>query len=215
MTDHPSFLDLDRLALGDSDPRVAAHVEDCATCQEQVFRVRQPAPMQPWVAAIGARSRRRRTWWLGAIAGVASVASVVAINARRPADDRGAKGIPSVALYVKRGEAVTLWDGHAAFAPGDALRIKISPQGFQRVAVAAVQGDTVTELYAESLSARGESVLPPSWTLDATPGPDALLLVFSHAPLSEEALRRAAAQLPRTNDVWATRLTLEKIGGDR
>jgi hypothetical protein len=136
------------------------------------------------------------------------------IKTPRPGE-LGAKGAPSVAIYVKRGEVVSLWDGRAAFAPGDALRLKISPQGFDRVAVASLQGDNVTELYAGLVSARGESVLPPSWTLDAAPGPDALLLVFSHAPLSEDGLRQVAERLPRTKEIWATRLTLTRSGGDQ
>jgi RNA polymerase sigma-70 factor (ECF subfamily) len=101
------------------------------------------------------------------------------------------------------------------FLAGDALRLKISPHGFGRVAVASLEGDTITELYAAPVNARGESVLPPSWTLDSASGPEVLLLVFSQTPLSEEGLRRAAAGLPRTSEVWATRLSLTKSGGDR
>ncbi len=217
MNGHPSFLQLDRLALGSADPQVAAHVESCETCRAQLSRVQQAPPVPAWVGDLGSAKSSRRTWWAGSVGALAAIGLVLMIASPRrgPDGDPGAKGAPSVAVYVKRGDVVSLWDGRAPFAPGDALRLKISPQGFGRVAVASLQGDTITELYAAPVTARGESVLPPSWTLDGTPGPDVLLLVFSHAPLSEDGLRRAAAGLPRTSEVWATRLALTKSGGDR
>jgi hypothetical protein len=217
MNGHPSFLQLDRFALGAANPQVAAHVEDCATCRAQVSRAQQSPPVPAWVGEIRTAKRLRRAWWLGGLGAVAAVAVVLMIAMRPPRldGDTGAKGAPSVAIYVKRGEAISLWDGRAPFAPGEAFRVKISPQGFERVAIASLRGDALTELYAAPVNARGESVLPPSWTLDSEPGPEVLLLVFSHAPLSEDGLRGAAARLPRTREVWATRLTLTKSGGVR
>ena len=213
MNEHPSFLQLDRMVLGSADPEVAAHVVDCDRCRAHLERVRQQVPVPAW---LGDLSRaRRRMWWLGAIGALgAAVALLLVVRPSQP-DDPGAKGAPSVAIYVKRGESVALWDGSAPFAPGDALRLKISPQGFGRVSVASLQPDGVTELYSGAVNARGESMLPASWTLDTAPGPEVLLLVFSKAPLTADGLRRVAAQLPRTTEIWATRLTLTKSGGDR
>jgi hypothetical protein len=217
MNGHPSFLELDRLALGSADPQAAAHIESCETCRARVSRVQQAPPVPAWVGNLGSAKSSRRTWWAGSVGALAAIALVlIVVTPRRGRNgDPGAKGAPSVAVYVKRGDVVSLWDGRAPFSSGDALRLKISPQGFGRVAVASVQGDTITELYAGPVNARGESMLPPSWTLDGTPGPDVLLLVFSHAPLSEDGLRRAAAGLPRTSEVWATRLALTKSGDVR
>src|SRR5439155_8785211 len=148
MNGHPSFLELDRLALGSADPQAAAHIESCETCRAQVSRVQQAPPVPAWVGNLGSAKSSRRTWWAGSVGALAAIALVliVATPRRGRNGDPGAKGAPSVAVYVKRGDVVSLWDGHAPFASGDALRLKISPQGFGRVAVASVQGDTITEL---------------------------------------------------------------------
>ena len=215
MSAHPSFLQLDRVALGSADPEVAAHIQGCENCRAHLGRVQQSPPIPAWVGELS-KTKQRRTWWLGGLgACAAGIAVLLMIRTPQQPADVGAKGAPSVAVYVKRGESVSLWDGRAPFAPGDALRLKISPQGFGRIAVASIQKDGITELYAGPVTTRGESMLPPSWTLDSAPGPDVLLLVFSQAPLTEDGLRRVAAQLPRTKEIWATRLTLTKSGGDR
>jgi len=210
---HPSFFQLDRMVLGSADPEVATHVQDCEICLAHLGRVQQLLPIPAW---LGDLEKTRWTWWLGGLgACAAAIAVILMIRGPQQPAEVGAKGAPSVAVYVKRGESVSLWDGRAPFAPGDAFRLKISAQGFGRIVVASIQKDGITELYAGPVSARGESMLPPSWTLDAAPGPDILLLVFSQAPLTEDGLRRVAAQLPRTKEIWSTRLTLTKSGGDR
>ena len=170
MNGHPSFLQLDRLALGSADPQVAAHVESCETCRAQLSRVQQAPPVPAWVGDLRSAKSSRRTWWAGSVGALAAIGLVLMIASPRrgPDGDPGAKGAPSVAVYVKRGDVVSLWDGRAPFAPGDALRLKISPQGFGRVAVASLQGDTITELYAAPVTAHGASVLPPSWTCPKT-----------------------------------------------
>jgi hypothetical protein len=51
--------------------------------------------------------------------------------------------------------------------------------------------------------------------VDDAPGPEVLLIAFSRSPLSKAAQEAALATLPRTTDIWATRLRLEKKGQDR
>ena len=63
------------------------------------------------------------------------------------------------------------------------------------------------ELYAGEVSARGETTLPRSWTVDANPGPEVMLIVFSRAPLSPSEMRTARDHLPRTARLWATRVS--------
>jgi len=127
--------------------------------------------------------------------------------------DRGAKGMPSIAVYIKRDGVVSLWDGQAAVQPGDALQLKVASGGYSRVTVAAWQDGTLKELYAGS--ARAEGLLPRSWTVDEAPDPEVLLVAFSRSPLTKAGQEAALATLPRTREIWATRLQLVKKGGDR
>ena len=47
---HPSFLELDRLALDVDVPEsVRVHVEGCAECAAYVSQLQQPLPVPGWV----------------------------------------------------------------------------------------------------------------------------------------------------------------------
>jgi hypothetical protein len=193
---HPSFLQLDRFALGLPEP----HIADCAECRAHVERCRAavqvPAPPKayPWR-------------WLLALP-VAALLAVVIV--RQNGDSIAAKGAPSVAVYVKHAAAVSLWDGQARVAAGDALQLKVAPSGFPRVTVASVEPAGMVELFAGQISPRGETTLPRSWTIDGAPGPEVLLVIFSRAPLSSPDLRAARDDLPRTRQMWATRMEFWK-----
>jgi hypothetical protein len=121
--------------------------------------------------------------------------------------------MPSITVYIKRDGVVSLWDGQAPVQPGDALQLKVAAGGYSRVTVAALQDGTLTELYAGS--AAGEGLLPRSWTVDEAPDPEVLLVAFSRSPLTKAGQEAALAKLPRTGEIWATRLQLAKKGGDR
>jgi len=219
MSDHPSFLQLDRHALGVGVAATADHVKGCAQCQAHLEKCEQPLSVPAWARDL---SRPRRFRWLGAPqlaafgACAAAVAIAVALWPRPHAEGEiGVKGNPSVAVYMKRGEHVSLWDGRTPLRAGDSVQLKVAPEGFGRVAVASIEGGAAKELYAGPVASRDATLLPQSWTLDAAPGPEALLIVFSNAPLSADQLRSALARLPRTPELWTTRLTLTKVGANR
>jgi len=221
MSEHPSMLQLDELSLGVGEASVAAHVQACARCAAHVGRVQQELPVPAWVRELGGPpDRARDSSWLFRSSVVAALAMLVVagvlVRSRYWGDersDRGVKGMPSVAVYIKRDGVVSLWNGQAPVQPGDALQLKVAPEGFSRVTVAALQDGTLTELYAGS--AAGEGLLPRSWTVDDAPDPEVLLVAFSRSPLSKEGQEAALATLPRTREVWATRLQLVKKGGNR
>jgi hypothetical protein len=164
-----------------------------------------------------ALAQQRRWWWpswirLPQLAAVCAVVALGAIVLPRVFRGEGlaVKGSPSVAVYVKHGAAVSLWDGRALLSPGDGLQLKVAPAGFSRVTVASVGAARIFELYAGEIDPRSETTLPRSWTLDAEPGPEVMLIVFSRAPLSLADLRTARDDLPRTRQLWSTRVELFK-----
>ena len=209
MNGHPSFLQLDRIVLGIADPESASHLRACEECRAHVGRSGMPVPIPAGTRERAMRSvrlTRLRRWLLGVLA----VAAVVIVGLIFRPEAITAKGNPSVAVYVKHGTRVSLWDGQARLSPGDGLQLKVAAAGFTRVTVASVAPASIVELYAGEVSARGETTLPRSWTVDANPGPEVMLIVFSRAPLSPSEIRTARDDLPRTARLWATRVELWK-----
>ena len=144
---HPSFLELDRTALGMASAEATAHVEGCSACAAYLDRVRQRLPVPQWVGSLQPKPSERRPRWfsMGLVAALATTATVIiAVRVQSdhilPADHHAgsgvtAKGMPSIALYVKRGDHVSLWDGQSSLASGDSLRLKVTPEGFSFVSV--------------------------------------------------------------------------------
>ncbi len=222
MSAHPSMLQLDSMSLGGGDASTAAHVKGCARCAAHMARVQQALPVPAWVRELGPPRRGRlRSWsWLyrwSVVAAVVLVAGGGVLLGVKPwnADqfDRGAKGTPSIAVYIKRDGAVSLWDGQAPVQAGDAVQLKVAAEGYSRVTVSTVQDGTLTQLYAGPAAA--DSLLPRSWTVDDAPGPEVLLVAFSRSPLTKAGQQAALATLPRTREVWATRLQFVKKGAGR
>ncbi len=213
MNGHPSYLALDSHALGASDDEIAAHVRSCPRCTSHLSQL-QPSPVPESVLRL---EGSRRLWWpswlrlrhLAALCAVVALAAVVLPGVLRR-EGFAVKGSPSVAVYVKHGAAVSLWDGRARLSPGDGLQLKVAPAGFSRVTVASVAAAKIVELYAGEIDPRGETTLPRSWTVDAEPGPEVMLIVFSRAPLSLADLRTARDDLPRTRQLWSARVELFK-----
>jgi len=218
---HPSMLQIDATSLDAGDASTRGHVQGCARCAAHLGRVQQELPIPAWVRELaGQRPPRGRRWWwlyrwsfLAAVVLVAGAGAAVFLRAGRDSDQLGVKGTPSIAVYIKRDGAVSLWDGQAPVQAGDALQLKVAAQGYPRVTVATLQAGTLTQLYAGS--AAGETLLPQSWTVDDDAGPEVLLIAFSRSPLSKAGQEAALATLPRTREIWATRLQLAKKGGHR
>jgi hypothetical protein len=139
VTAHPSTFQLDALALGADDSKTAAHVRECARCAAQLSRVQQALPVPGWVRELGASRRRGGGKWSWlyrwAIASVVVLSAGGVLVRMKPWNvdqiDRGAKGTPSVAVYIKRQGTVSLWDGQAPVQAGDGVQLKVAPRGMR------------------------------------------------------------------------------------
>ncbi|MFP2924477.1 hypothetical protein ACLESO_04530 [Pyxidicoccus sp. 3LG] len=124
-----------------------------------------------------------------------------------------AKGAPAVAVHIKRGDQVFLWDGRASLAPEDRIRLRVASSGYRYVTVAARSPDGPggwTLLFAGPLSPGAETVLPASWRVDAAPGDELLRVIFSTEPLPETRAVELFSEAPRTERLWTTELRLPK-----
>jgi len=222
MNAHPSYLELDRFALGGGSAATRSHAASCPRCSVHLDRLAQPVAIPSWVRKIEQRDEARWPAWLrlprlvaiAAVGAASAAALVIAVRPKRPPACDGVKGSPSVAVYVRHQGRVALWDGHAAVETGDGLRLKLSSQGFSHIAVATMDGPEVTELYAGRLS-DGETLLPASWTVDEDAGTEHLAVVFSRRPVSRVELRSAAQTQLRSREIWATTLEIPKRGANR
>ena len=193
MIDHPSFLELDRAALGiDVASATHTHLSTCERCRVHVERLAPQEAPPAWVRDLARVRRSRRPWLFGG--GLALAAAVILLLfARRDADPDASfttvKGGPSVAVHVKRGDAVFLWDGLDPVSPGDQLRLEIAATGYQRLQVFAAGG---VPLYDAPISA-GSTLLPTAWEVDAQPDAETLTIVLtgSHQPEWRTTLKLA------------------------
>lgn len=210
---HPSLLQLDRFALGQEEPSLAAHLEECTVCAAHVGRCQQPVPVPAWVREI---KQPRKPLWLRWIAlGTLATAALAIAVLPRGNYEVTAKGTPSLAVYLRRGERISLWDGVQPLQPGDAVQLKLQAAGFARVTVGSIDGGEVHSLYEGATSPNAATLLPDAFTLDASARDESLLVVFSQRPVTLEELRAARAGQPRDARLWTTVLDLTKGGGAR
>jgi hypothetical protein len=220
-TSHPSFLALDRAALGDMTEEVRAHLASCPRCAGHVDSLGLPPPVPSWAVALANEPPRRTPSFLARLApwGVAALAAGLALvlwvpraSETFPAPMAGlrSKGSPAVALYVKTGDAVRLWDGESPVAEGDLLRLKVMPEGFTWLTVAAADGDSWQVLHEGPVPERGETLLPTSWRVEPGAQPERLLVVLSHAPVPPESVAPLHEEPARTGSLWVLPLTLSK-----
>lgn len=215
-TNHPSFLELDRGALGSVSEELRRHLDACPTCRAYAERLQQPLPIPAWVRDEAARSgpAARVRAWLGPLAALVAAAAVFAVVLPLRKPWVAAKGQASVALYLKRGEQVSLWDGRSRVRPGDLLRLQVVPEAQEHVLVAVSAASGGLEvLYQGSVAPRRETLLPESWRVDDTAEPETLVVALSAKRLDLEALRRAMESSARASDLWMTVLTLRKEAG--
>jgi hypothetical protein len=191
---HPSYLALDRAALGSAAHELTEHLAACETCRRYVEALGQAPPLSelsPIRAGIAQKSRNtRRARWLGAGSALAAAACLLLFVTRKPpsvdqpAPYVGAKGLSSVWIYVKRGSATKLWDGKQPLTGGDRLRIKVDPAGYRRVDVYSVKDPEAPELlYSGSITPSQSVTLPDAWEIDSEPGAERLFVVFSNEPV--------------------------------
>jgi hypothetical protein len=185
---HPSFLELDRLALGDGTSASRSHVEACDVCSAHLARVREAAMVPEWArdAAEARRLRWPRFRWLGslAVACAAAASAIVFVVPEQPTAYLAPKGMPSVAVYVSRDGRTMLWNGSEALRPGDRIRLKIAPEGYGWVAVSArAASGAFSVLHRAQIDPAGEYLLPESFRLDDAAGPEQIHIALDARPV--------------------------------
>jgi hypothetical protein len=226
---HPSFLELDRLALGAPPSHgTAAHVASCARCRGHLEGVREAPPLPPGLrerargdgADGGLLARLRRRWLLGALglAGAMAAAAVLLLARPQVQPDGGyigEKGLPSVWVYVKHDTELRLWDGEQPLAPGDRLRLKIDPQGHTHADVftQAQTGAALEPVWSGTLEPDEVTTLPAAWQLDRSGGDEALIVVLAQGKVSPAQARRFVDKgAPR--GVWLRKFLLRKTAAE-
>jgi hypothetical protein len=223
MNPHPSYLALDRAALGEVSEPLRAHLSACSDCSGYVASLHDA----PIAGELELRRRVEQTqrakvrkWW--AIVPVAAAACGLLFLGQRTLTPQliehgyvGAKGFPSVWIYVKHGNGTELWDGKRALFAGDKLRLKVDPGHFRRVEVYSVPSGAAPERLFQGDVRPGESfTLPDAWELDAAPGTERLVVVLSNGPVSpawtdwlqgkvQPGVSVLPFELPKTTDVDA------------
>ncbi len=195
MIEHPSFLELDRIALGvDAASATRTHLATCQRCRLHVERLSHHEPVPAWVREL-APSRPARRWWMvgGGFALAAALALVLLVFVRHEPEPSytTVKGAPTVAVHIKRGDEVFIWDGVEPVMPGDRLRLEVATTEHRRVQVLTA-GDVV--LFDAPLPATGSLLLPAAWEVDGAPGAEVLTVVLTDAG----------------GRTWRTTLTLSK-----
>lgn len=217
---HPSYFALDRFALGEPDETTRSHVAACPRCAEYVESV-QPTEAPMPLALHRKRRSPRAAIALGLLVPlVAAAAALFYVRSSPPEEVAaiprhdpyvGVRGTPAIGVYVRRGNAISLWDGNATFSPGDTIRVKVIPEGFEHVRVFAVENGRANELYSGRLvlDDAGESLLPPAWQLDAEPGSETIVVVLGRGPAAELSNETLARDSDGTS-LWVRRFVLPK-----
>jgi hypothetical protein len=230
---HPSYLELDRFALGAPGLlSTAAHVGACERCRRHIETLRDAPPIPPELrdrasspatAASLAGVYRWLAWLrgprLGAVglAGALAVAGLIGIT-RAPqapvAGYDGAKGLPSVWIYVKRDNDLVLWDGERPLEARDRLRLKIDPQDLTHVDVftndeGTSAGSALARIFDGRLQTGTVTTLPAAWQLDGNNARESLIVVLSRDGVSASAAQRfLRAGAPA--GVWLRRFELHR-----
>jgi hypothetical protein len=203
----PSELTLERLRQGElpglESARLEPHVRDCLACRRLLEELQAPPP------ALAAAPPRRR-FSLPMAAGLGALAAAGLMLWLRPARDTITKGAPWNLTVVARGRdgRVTRLDPGAPLSPGDRLRFEVFtswPEG--HVTLISVDGaGAISRLVPgeSAIAVRGgqRTLLDGAVELDATLGPERILLVGCRRPL-------AVAEV-----VAAVRGALVRAGGD-
>jgi hypothetical protein len=186
-TEHPSYLALDRAALGGLSQDLERHVSACAECRSYLETLAEPPP-ESGLMETRRRLERARVAsrpWLWAAIPVAAAAIALLFVTQPPVKVQeapyvGVKGFSSVWIYVRRGADTQLWDGKRVLRPGDQLRLKVDPGAARHVEVYALKdGDSPERLYSGDLVPGELAMLPDAWELDDQAGAEQLFVVLS------------------------------------
>lgn len=227
-TRHPSYLALDRYALGAVALEVEQHLSACARCRGYVDEVRQPARVPDWVTDMSkTRIPLPRMAFVTVPAIAVAIAMIVSITRwaewGEPAQSTrttyvAAKSAPLVVIFLKRGEEIIAWS-HERVRAGDSLRLGVSSGGFDRVTVLAEAHGAWIQLHEGSISeSKGPglpmTLLPVSFRVDSLGDHERLTVVLSHGllPRGFEPLGDGPSVNPGIKDgsIWAQTIDLPK-----
>jgi hypothetical protein len=208
----PPAVELEAFAAGEPRP-FAAHVESCDDCgpyvaalkaeAEAFARARPPELFQKQLER-RALSSPARPWWTRWWVVLTPVAAALALflvptGVPGPGDDGVTLKGSALRVFVKRGDAEpTPLAADARVAAGDALRFSYDAPQDGYLAIFDLDGTEAVTVFwpfdgtAASAVKRGAGLLPGSVVLDASPGPEWLVAVWSRAPFDVAPL---AAQL--------------------
>jgi hypothetical protein len=120
------------------------------------------------------------------------------------------KGPPTIALFIRHQGVIARWDGKSPIHPGDELRAEVAAEGFSSVTVAAPRAGAPEVLYSGPAEA-SPTLVPRAWVVDAEPGPESLVFVFSRRAGPVENLAEVIARGERTGDIWIVQLEMSKL----
>jgi hypothetical protein len=202
-------VELEAFAAGEALP-LAEHVAACADCGPYVVALKAEAEAftrsrtpELFLKQLQRRAEQRpvaRPWWrwLGVLVPVA-VAMVIVLRGSIPEDDGVTFKGGALRLFVKRGESEpSPLAADARVQAGDALRFSYDAPSDGYLAVFDLDGrESVTVFwpYGEARAGavkKAQGLLPGSVVLDASPGPEWVVAVFSEKPFDTAAI---AAQL--------------------
>jgi hypothetical protein len=198
MTDHPSRLRLDALALGAQDAQAATHADGCAECSAHLNAVKVQLPVPRWVGEIEAAPRTRGIWRLVFAAVAMMIVAVIGVLATPRAPAVQAKGAPDVQVWVNHAGHVAVWDGKTPLQPGDSVRFDIASAGYSHLTVAELQDGRVYQvLHSADVGPREAT---PAWSVDDQGSREEIGVVLSNGPLGDAALQ---AGLQGQGGVWS------------
>jgi hypothetical protein len=231
---HPSFLALDRAALGSRTAGISEHLADCARCRLHVERIADPGPAPalgrlPREVPRPVRRRPRMAWFNGLTAAAAAAVLLLVVlvgrerpemdptepvRARPPADTAHdtVKGGRAVGVYVLRGRHTFLWNGTEPVIPGDTIRLKLVPDGMTQVHVFSPGSSAaeLTLLHRATIAPDRDALLDAAWKVDGAGDREVLIVLLSSRPLSLARAQDAARTGGMGDTLWVARLILPK-----
>jgi hypothetical protein len=195
-----SRLQCDQLLNGELEdrPDLKEHQLGCARCTALLATHRGE---RAEFASVVRPPRRHRRW----VAGMAAVAAtlglwIVASRDRREDPETRSKGGPTIAFYLKHGDAVRKGAVGEIVFPHDAINFTASTDRPAFLAVISIDGAQKVSVYypddptAAPIGMGREQVLPLSVVLDDVVGRERLVGVFCDRPLAVAALAAAIAE---------------------
>jgi len=197
---------LEAMSAGEAPPEpIRTHIEGCASCRGQLealtasrdaFLRARPAEIFLRQVDRRAAAAPRRRWWVTALAACVPLLAVLVLVPRLTGEDGVRfKGEGFRVVASRSGGAPELLASDALVHPGDALRFAYESPEAGHLLVLELDGRGAASVFypygsdrSAPLAAGQREFLPGSVVLDAAPGPEWLLAVFSPGPLEAAPL---------------------------